>query len=152
MLAELDDSELVEEVAVAAAELHLAEAQLERLNPGAHAKQRAEAAALYQAKLAELERANLTWKRVEDLLRTATATQQEADNQRTLVSGLTAEAEAASAHLELLNSPAREDEVQMETARVQEAQARWKLANVQLDRTRLRSPLGGQVLKIGVGD
>jgi multidrug resistance efflux pump len=148
VLLELDDTDLVQEVVVAEAELHLAEAQLERLVHGAHAKQRAEAAALYQAKLAELERANLTWKRIEDLLRTQTVTQQEADNQRTLVAGLSAEAEAAHAHLQLLDSPAREDEVQIETARVQQAKARWKLAQVQLDRTRLRSPLTGQVLKI----
>jgi multidrug resistance efflux pump len=148
VLLELDDAELVQEVAVAEAELHLAEAQLERLVHGAHAKQRAEAAALYQAKLAELERAKLTWKRVEELLRTATVTQQEADNQRTLVAGLTAEAEAAQAHLQWLDSPARDDEVRMETARVQQAKARWKLAQVQLDRTHLRSPIAGQVLKI----
>ncbi len=148
VLLELDDSELIEEVAVAAAELHLAEAQLDRLVHGAHTKQRAEAAALHQAKLAELERAKLTWNRVEELLHSSSVSQQEADNQRTLVSGLTAEAEAARAHLEMLNSPAREDEVQMETARVQEAKARWKLANVQLDRTRLRSPLSGEVLKV----
>jgi multidrug resistance efflux pump len=149
VLLELDDSELVQEVAVAEAELHLAEAQLERLVHGAHAKQRAEAAALYQAKLAELERANLTWKRIEDLLRTATVTQQEADNQRTLVATLTAEAEAAHAHLQLLDSPAREDEVKIETARVQQAKSQWKLANVQLDRARVRSPIDGQILKIG---
>jgi multidrug resistance efflux pump len=149
LLLELDDADFVQDFAVAEAELHLAEAQLERLVHGAHAKQRAEAGALYQAKLAELERAKLTWKRVEELLRTATVTQQEADNQRTLVAGLTAEAEAAQAHLQWLDSPARHDEVQIETARVQQAKARWKLAQVQLDRTRLRSPLAGQVLKIG---
>jgi multidrug resistance efflux pump len=149
VLLELDDAELVQEVAVAEAELHLAEAQLERLVHGAHAKQRAEAAALYQAKLAELERAKLTWKRIEELLRTQSVTEQEADNQRTLVVGLTAESEAAHAHLQWLDSPARDDEVQIETARVQQAKAHWKLANVQLDRTRLRSPLAGQILKIG---
>jgi multidrug resistance efflux pump len=148
VLLELDDAELVEEVAVAAAELHLAKAQLERLVNGAHTKLRAEAAALHQAKLTELERAKLTWKRDEELLHTSSVSRQEADNQRTLVAGLTAEAEAARAHLELLNSPAREDEVQIETARVEQAKARWKLAQVQLDRTRLRSPANGQVLKI----
>jgi HlyD family secretion protein len=148
VLLELDDAELVQEVAAAEAQLHLAQAQLERLVNGVHAKQRAEAAALYKAKQAELERANLTWKRVEELLRTATVTQQEADNQRTLVAGLAAEVEAAHSHFQLLESPAREDEVRIETARVQQAKAQWYLANVQLDRTHLRAPVTGQVLKI----
>ena len=42
------------------------------------------------------------------------------------------------------------DEVQIETARVEGARARCKLAKVQLERTRLRSPLKGQVLKTNV--
>ena len=149
VLLELDDAEYVQETAVAEAEFRLAEARLERLVHGAHAKQRAEAAALYRAKLAELERAKLSWRRIEGLLSTGAVTQQEGDNQRTNVAGLTAEVEAAEAHLQWLESPARADEVQIETARVAEARARWKLAQVQLDRTRLRSPLGGQVLKVG---
>jgi multidrug resistance efflux pump len=150
VLLALDDAEYVQDAAVAEAEFHLAEARLERLVHGAHAKQRAEAAALYRAKSAELERARLTWQRIQSLLPTKAVTQQEGDDQRTRVSGLTAEAEAAEDHLQWLESPARDDEVRMETARVAEARARWKLAQVQLDRTRLRSPLAGQVLKVGV--
>jgi multidrug resistance efflux pump len=146
-LLELDDAEYVQEVALAEAELHLAEAQLERLVHGAHGKQRAEAAALYRAKRAELERAQLTWRRIEELLHRQSVTEQEADNQRTLVAGLRAEAEAAEAHLQWLDCPARADEVHIETARVEGARARLKLAKVQLERARLRSPLKGQVLK-----
>lgn len=149
VLLELDDAEYVQEAAVAEAEFHLAEARLERLVHGAHAKQRAEAAALYRAKLAELERAKLSWRRIEGLLSTGAVTQQEGDNQRTNVAVLTAEVEAAEAHLQWLEAPARADEVQIETARVAEARARWKLAQVELDRTSLRSPLAGQVLKVG---
>jgi HlyD family secretion protein len=147
ILLKLDDAEHAQQVAVAEADLHLAEAQLERLVHGAHAKQRAEAAALYRAKLAELERAQLTWRRIEDLRGRQTVTEQESDNHRTLVAGLRAEAEAAEDHLQWLNSPARADEVQIEAARVEGARARWKLAKVQLEQTRLRAPLDGQVLK-----
>jgi multidrug resistance efflux pump len=150
LLLELDDAEFSQEVVVAEAELHLAEAQLERLVHGAHEKQRAEAAALYRAKQAELERAQIMWQRIEDLRRTQAVTDQEADNHRTLVAGLRAEVEAADAHLQLLNCPARADEVKIETARVEMARARWKLAKVQLERSHLRSPIKGQVLKTGV--
>ncbi len=57
---------------------------------------------------------------------------------------LAAEAEAAKAHLQWLDSPARPDEVQIATARVQVARAHWKLAKVELERMRLRSPLAGR--------
>ncbi len=149
-LLELDDAEYVQQLAVVEAEVHLADAQLERLVQGAHVKQRAEAAALYRAKLAELERAKLSWRRIEGLVSRQSVSQQEADNQRTLVDALTAEAEAALAHLQWLDGPARADDVRIETARVEEARARWRLAKVQLDRTRLQSPLAGQVLKVDV--
>ena len=150
VLLELDDAQQVQQVAEAKAELHLAEAQLERLVHGAEATQRAEAAALYRAKLAELERAQLSRRRIDDLLRKQSATGQESDNQRTLVDALAAEADAAKAHLQWLDSPTRPDEVQIATARVQVARAHWKLAQTELDRMRLRSPLGGLVLKIGL--
>ena len=150
VLLELDDAEYAQQAAAAEAELHLAEAQLERLVHGAHGKQRAEAAALYRAKQAELERAQLTWQRIDALNGTHAVTEQEADNHRTLVAGLSAEAEAAQAHLQWLDSPARQDEVQIETARIEAARARWKLAKVQLERTRLRAPLTAQVLKTNV--
>ena len=150
VLLELDDAEYVQQIAMAGAELHLAEAQLERLVHGAHPKQRAEAAALYRAKLAELDRARLTWQRIDALRGTQAVAEQEADNHRTLVAGLAAEAEAAEAHLQWLDSPARADEVQIETARVEAAKARWNLAKVQLERTKLRAPLAGQVLKADI--
>ncbi len=146
-LLELDDAEYAQDVAVAVADLHLAEAQLERLVHGAHGKQRAEAEALYRAKQAELERAQLTWQRIESLRGTQAVTDQENDNSRTLVAGLRAEVEAAKAHLEWLNCPARPDDVQIEKSRVEGARARCELAKVQLERTHLRSPLTGQVLK-----
>jgi multidrug resistance efflux pump len=95
-----------------------------------------------------LERAKLTWDRVKELQKTQSVTEQEADNQRTLVAGLTAEAEATRSRVQLLDSPARNDEVQIESARVQQAKAQWKLAQVHLDRMCLRSPISGQVLKV----
>jgi ABC exporter DevB family membrane fusion protein len=150
VLLRLDDQQYRHEVALAAAELDLAEARLERLLNGARAQQRTEAAALCRAKQADLERAELSWNRVNQLRRARAISQQEADNQRTLVAALTGEVEAARARLELLEAPARPDEVQMEKARVQVAKARLELAKVQLERTKLRAPSRGQVLKTHV--
>jgi hypothetical protein len=74
--------------------------------------------------------------------------QQEADDQRTLVASLKAAAAAAKARLELLEAPARPDEVRMDQARIEAAKAQRDLANVQLERTKLCSPGMGQILKI----
>ena len=148
VLARLDPAEHQHEVALAQAELDLAEAQLERLLNGPRPQERAEARALHQAKQAELERAQLTWERIRELRDSRAVSQQDADNQRTLVSSLTAELEAAKSRVELLEAPARPDEVVMAEARIAAAQARLELARVQFDRTMLRAPSAGQILEI----
>ena len=150
VLLRLDDEQYRHQVALAAADLALAEAQLDRLLNGARSQQRAEAAALYRAKLAELERGELSWRRISDLRRARAVSQQEADDQRTLVASLTSQVAAAKARLELLEAPARPDEVQMDKARIEAAKAQLELVKVQHERTNLRAPSGGQVLKLHV--
>ena len=150
VLLRFDDEQLRCEVARAEAELDLAQAQLENLLAGARPQQRSEAAAKHRAKLAELEQAELTWKRFSGLLDASAVSRQEADKHRTAVAALTAEAEAAKAQWELIQAPPREDEVHMQKARIQAAKAHLGLARAQLDRTSLRAPVGGQVLKINV--
>ncbi len=150
VLLRLDDRQYRHQVALAGAELDLVKAQLQRLLNGARPQQRAEAKALYQAKLAELERAELSWERINDLRQARAVSQQKADDQRTLLASLRAEVAAAKARVELLESPAREDEVQMDQARVQAAEAQLQLAQVQLERTQLRAPRDGQILKVHV--
>jgi ABC-type lipoprotein export system ATPase subunit/multidrug resistance efflux pump len=150
VLLRLDDRQYQQEVALAEAELALTQAQLDRLVNGAHKQQRAEADALCKAKLAELERTELDWQRTQSLLKSRVVSQQEADNQRTLVASVTKEAEAAKARLELLNAPARADEIRIDQVHIQAAQARLELARVQLDHTQLRAPRSGQILKADV--
>ena len=150
LLLRLNDEQHRHQVSLAAAELALAEAQLERLLNGARPQQCAEAAALHQAKLAELERAELSWQRIDGLRQALAVSQQKADDQRTLVASLRAQVAAARSRLELLEAPARDDEVQMDKARIQAARAQLELAKVQQEWTRLRAPSDGQILKINV--
>ena len=150
VLLRLDDEQHRHQVSLAAAELALAEAQLERLLNGVRPQQCAEAAALHKAKLAELERAELAWQRIDDLRQARAVSQQKADDQRMLVASLRAQVEAAKSRLELLEAPARDDEVQMDKARTQAARAQLELAKVQQERTKLRAPSDGQILKINV--
>jgi HlyD family secretion protein len=150
VLVALDDAEYRHEVALAAAELRLAEARLERLVNGARREERDEAQSLAEAKRSELEAAELSWKRVEQLRKKETISQQEADDARTRVAALRSELAAAQARVQLLDAPARADEVSMHRAQIEAARARLELANVQLERTKLRAPCEAQILRVDV--
>jgi len=148
LLLQLDDQQYRQEMALAAAELVLADAQLERLLNGAHPQQRGEAAALYHAREAELKRAEITWARTEQMWRDKAISQQETDNQWMQVTMLRNEVEASKARMAFLESNARPDEVRIEQARITATKARLELAKVQAERTRLLAPCHAQVLKI----
>jgi len=148
VLLRLDDQHLRYEVALAAAQLELAQAKLQRLLNGVHPQQRSEAAALYRAKMAQLKRAELAWRRADELRREKAIPEKEADNRKTEFEAATAEFEAAKARLERLEAAARADEVRIENAQIQAAKARLELAKVQLEWTKLRAGCRGQVLKI----
>ena len=147
----IDDAQLRHEVTAAEAEVELAQAQLERLENGARAEDRAEAAALYKAKLAEMERAQLDWRRGKALLKTEGAiTRKQADDYRTLALSTAAEAAAARARYRQIAAPARADEVRIAKARILAAEARLEQSRVLLERTQLKAPSGGQILKLNV--
>jgi multidrug resistance efflux pump len=146
----LDDQQHQFEVALATAEVELAWANLAHLVNGAHPHERAEAAALYRAKLGELNLAKRAWKRISELIEAEAVSQQKADDQEGQVVVLTAEVEAAKARFEQVEAEARADEVRMDEARIQAAQARLELAKVQLERTRIQSPCRGQLLEVDV--
>jgi len=150
LLVKLDDAQYRHAAALAAADVELAEAQLERLLNGAHHQERSEAAALYRAKLAELERAELAWKRISELSQARAVSQQQADNQRTLVATLQAEVAAAKARLERIEAEARPDEVRIASARIQAARSRYELARVDFERCQMRAPCRGQILRVNV--
>jgi multidrug resistance efflux pump len=139
VLYRLNDEEPLQLVRLGQAELALAEAELTRLSNGARDFERAEAAALHQAKLAELEQAQLSLRRIQSLNPGALASQ-ELDDQRTRVAAVTAEVAAARARSELLNAPPRDDELEIARSRVSAAQARLAAAQVQLGRARVCAP------------
>jgi multidrug resistance efflux pump len=148
LLLQLDDQQYRQEMALAAAEIALAQAELERLVNGAHPQQRKEAAAICRAREAELRRAEITWQRTLELWRNKAISQQEADNQWMQVTMLRNEVDAAQAHLAFLESTARPDEVRIAQARIAAATAKLELARVQTDRTRMLAPCRAQALKV----
>jgi len=148
LLLRLDDQHLRHEVALAAAQLELAQAKLQRLLNGAHRHQRTEAAALCRAKMVQYERAELAWDRAAELHKYKAIPDKEADNRKSELEAATAELEAAKARLERIGAAARPDEVRIENSQIQAARARLELARVQLEWTKLRAGCRGQVLKI----
>jgi multidrug resistance efflux pump len=150
ILLRLDDRPFRHRRDLAAAELDLAEAQLERLVNGATNEERDEARALLHAKLADLERARRDWERVTQLRHADAIAEQQADDRLGRVKALTAEVDAARARLEQLESAARQDEVRMAQARVDAARARLLNAETELEWTRLHAASSGQVLSIDV--
>ena len=150
LLLQLDDAQYRHEMAAAEAELRQYQAELTRLVNGTRKEERQEADALYRAAAAELERAELSWERVRRLAQERATSQENADNQRTLVTALKARVDAAKAHVESLEAPAREDEVEMANAKIAAAQAQLELAKVQLARTQLLAPAAGKILQLNV--
>lgn len=148
LLLRLDDQQYRCEVEMAKADLALAEAQLERLVNGARPQEISEAAAEHRAKIVALDLAKQSWGRIKELQASRAASDQAADNEQARLASCAAEADAAKARLELLEAPARPDEVRMDEARVAAAKARLAAAQVQLERASLKAPADGVILYI----
>jgi HlyD family secretion protein len=147
VLFRLDDLPIRQELLLAKAELAQTEGELLRLENGARVSERDEAAALHRAKLAELNQAQLSLERLENLRHDAVA-RQEVDDYRSRVAALAAQADAAKARADLLSAPARSDEMEIALAKVAAARAKVGLAEVQLDRMTVRAPAAGQILAV----
>ncbi len=114
------------------------------------AEERAEATAGYNARLAQLERARLTWKRTQSLHADGVVSHQQADDDRTRLVGLEAEVAAAEARMQLLQAPARDDELRAAQASVAAAKANVDMIRLRLRRRQLLAPFAGRVLQINI--
>jgi len=146
----IDSASFRNDLALARAELATAQAELQKLENGAHILEQREAEALYAAKLATQRRAELNLDRVQRLRVDGAVPQKELDDQLSLVAALQAEANAAKSRMDLLLAPPREDELEIARSRVAVMAAKVSAAELQLERTVLKSPVAGQVLQINV--
>jgi multidrug resistance efflux pump len=147
-LVKLDDRAFRQQVELAAAQLDMAAAQLERLQNGAHDEERRQAAAEAKAKIARLKQARRAWERIEQLRRESAVAQQQADDHQYQVETVTAEVEAAQARLAFLEAPPRLDEVRQARAKVKAAEAELELARINLDRCTLKAPSRARILDV----
>jgi HlyD family secretion protein len=150
VLLRLDNRHYAERVSLAMAELESAGAELQRIKNGPTRHELSEAAAMLDAKVAQLQHAQLTWLRISKLREADVVTEQKADDQRSAIARLKSEVAAATARLENLKAQPRADEVRIAAARVGAAEAEVHRMQTELDRTQLRSPIRGRILRVDV--
>jgi len=148
LLIKLDDATQRFEVEMLQGELAYAVARLERLKNGAHPQERLEAKAMVESRAAKLAHAEHEMARVTRLLAKNAVGEQELDRWKSEVNTLRADLIATKARRDLLEAPAREDELRASDAQVAMARAKLQLAQTELARTELRAPATGEVLDV----
>jgi multidrug resistance efflux pump len=147
-LARLDNTTLACELAKAQATLALAQAEREHLINGARKETRAFAHAQVHAAQARMAQADKRLERGVQLQQHKAIAQQDLDDFTATAQANQAEVEAASARAGELEAPAREDELRMLDAKIALEEARVKQAHAMLDKTKLKAPFDGMVLRV----
>lgn len=146
--ARLDDAMWQHRLHEAEAALDVERAELERLINGATAEARSVVRA--DARLAEVQvqQAKANWDRAARLYEQKAISAQDYDHYRFVHEAALARLEQARARVAEIEAPARPDEVRRAQAKVEMAATAVIQGQTQLDRTVLRAPIDGVVLRI----
>lgn len=148
LLAELENSEQAAMVVQAKAVVELREAALKKLKNGARAEERQAAAAALAQSEAELKWRRLELERRESLRNQhAVISQQELDLARGQYDGSVAGRDRAQAHLDEIKNGARSEDIAVAQAQLDQAKGELDRATAVLEKTQIRSPVDGIVLK-----
>lgn len=147
LIAEIENAELRAAMATAAAEVDLRQAELDALKNGARAEEIAVAAASLAAADAAARLAAETFKRNQPLLADGRISQSRFDEVRAAADTATAERARAAASLALLRAGARSEDVRAAEARLAAAHAERQRAEALFEKSQVRSPVDGIVLK-----
>jgi multidrug resistance efflux pump len=148
LLAELENESQKQRVALAQAELTRARAQLTRLRNGERAERRKAAAAIEEARKVILQQTKVDWERSRKLAENRSASREEYDRAYFTMLRASAECDEAIAERALVEAAARPDEIAIEEGNVAAAEARLRLAEAELAKTRLLAPSDGRILQI----
>ena len=148
ILVSLESESVEQECALAKAQLDLAKAKKLRIKNGPRQSEIEAAKQEYEANLPVLWSAQRALARGSKLFEQKAINQQEVDDLKANVEAISARTEAAKARLKTLELPARLDELAAADADIQSAQAQLKLAQIKLERTVLRAPSSGRVLRV----
>lgn len=147
VIAEIDNAEAAARLAGARAEVALRRAELDRLVAGARREERDEARAALAEAEAQAEMARLTHDRRRPLAGTGAVSQAALDDARMTLESATARRNALRARLALIEAPPRAEDVAAAEARLTLAEANAALAQALYDKTLVRSPIDGRVLR-----
>jgi HlyD family secretion protein len=153
-IARLDDAEQQSSLALQRANLAAAEAALAELEAGSRPQEIAAAAATLHRAEAERDRLRLEWTRQQDLHAKDVTSNRDFEAAEAQVKVAEAGVAEAAERLKLVQEGPRVETIRQARARVEQARAAVALAATQLDNTRLVSPLSGTVLShnIEVGE
>jgi len=147
VLAVIDNRDFRARVASAEAELRLREAGRRRVVNGARAQERQEAAAALVEAEAVLQHAVTEQTRQHNLLEAGASPRSDADAADRAARVAKARVDAARERLDLINADAREEDQARAESEVSLARARLDEARAQYDKTFIRSPIDGVILR-----
>lgn len=150
LIAQLDDAEQTQELALRRAELAAAEAVLAELEAGSRPQEIAAAEAALRSAEAERDRARLDFARAQELRARDVIADRDFEAAQALLKVAEARVAEAGERLALLKAGPRIETIQQARARTAQARAAVALAETRVANTRLVSPLTGQVLSHNV--
>jgi ABC exporter DevB family membrane fusion protein len=147
LIAEIENSELRADVAAAQAQLELREAELDSLRNGARPEEIAAASATLAVAESGQRVASATLQRNELLLARQQISQSRFDEVRGEAESASATRARAAASLALLRAGARKEDIRAAEARLAGARAGRDRARALFEKSQVRSPIDGVVLK-----
>ena len=147
IIAEIDNRDLKAQLTAAEARVKIRERELERLNNGAREQVRREAAAAVAEADAALRLAQVVLQRKDQLARSGDASKEALDYARSSYETSVAHKEVLAERLALLLAPPRPEDVAIAEANLAVARADAEALKAAIEKTRLRSPVDGVLLR-----
>jgi HlyD family secretion protein len=147
VIAEIENGDLRAQLSVAEADLEARQAELARLEAGAREQERRQAEAALQEATAASSLARLVFNRQNSLRDSGAVSRETIDRLRADLQAADARRELTAEKLSLIEAPPRSEDVAIAEARVADAQARVAEAKALIEKTIVRSPINGVVLR-----
>ncbi len=147
IIAVVDNNEQLARLASARAELALRQAELDRVDNGARPEERREARAALKETEANLDLARREYERKAPLLKSGTLTQEALDQATSTLNATEAHRAVMTERLAVMEAGSRQEDVDAARAQAARAEADVALAQALLDKTFIRSPVTGAVLR-----
>lgn len=147
IVAEIDNADLVARLSAAEARITMRENELDRLNNGAREEERHEAEAAVAEAEAVRHFAEIDLQRTLPLAGKGFASMQALDRARADAASATAHTRLLAERLALLKAPPRPEDVAIAAANLAMAKADAAALKAEIEKTRLRSPIDGVVLR-----